>query len=133
MQIAHAAHDLLKTTLDLSRGHPTLLNRRIQISTGTKLHHLTPMLVLVLDEIDRLDDVGVMKSGRDAEFGRQLFDVFFLGFVLSTFPEFLSSTRRSEKKNVSKTKKCTLIAYNFSSFRSHLCANRTTEVAPFPI
>lgn len=27
----------------------------------------------------------------------------------------------------------TLIAYNFSVVRSHLCASRTTLVAPFPI
>src|SRR5882762_4871425 len=27
----------------------------------------------------------------------------------------------------------TLTAYNFSSLRSHLCASRTTDVAPLPI
>lgn len=41
--------------------HSPLLNRRVQIATWAKLHDLTPVLILVLDEIDRLHNVWMMQ------------------------------------------------------------------------
>lgn len=37
------------------------LDSSVQVSTRAELHHFTPMLVLILDEIDGLDDIGMVQ------------------------------------------------------------------------
>lgn len=91
VQVFHTSQNLLETTLDFARTHTTLLDCRIKVTTRTKLHDLTPMRILVLDEIDCLNDVDMVQGGGDAEFSSELLDVVFLGFVFSTFAEFLDS------------------------------------------
>lgn len=66
-----------------------LLNRRIQIAPGTKLHDLAPVLVLVLDEIDGLHNVRVVQRRADAELGRELLDVLLLRLGFAAFAELL--------------------------------------------
>lgn len=132
VQVGYPGEDLLEAALDLARAHAAFLNRRVQVAAGTELHHLTPVLRLVLDEVDGLDDVDVVQGGRDAELGGELLDVFLLRLVLAPLAEFLQS-RSVLPRSRSHTGAPTLTAYSFSSLRSHLCARRTTEVAPLPI
>jgi hypothetical protein len=65
------------------------LDRSIQVPTRAKFHDLTPMLCLVLHEINSLDDVWMVQRRGDTEFCSEFLDVFFLRLVLATFPEFL--------------------------------------------
>lgn len=60
MDIVDSTQDLLETAFNLTGTHATLFYRRIEITTGTKLHNLTPLLILILDEIHRFDDVDMM-------------------------------------------------------------------------
>jgi hypothetical protein len=88
------------------------------------------MMRFVLNQVDRFDNVDVVQCRGDTELRGELLDVVFLRLVLSPFPEFLKadiSMRRNSELEL------TLTAYSFSSLRSHLCASRTTAVAPFPI
>lgn len=89
------------------------------------------MLIFVLDEVDSLDDVDVMESGGNAELGCQLLDILLLRLVLSPFSELLSGCQLEHI--YAQAQRRTLTAYSFSSVRSHLCARRTTDVAPFPM
>ena len=91
MEVGYPRQDLLETTLDLARGHPAALDGRIQVASRTELHDLAPVLVLVLDEVDRLDDVHVMQRGRYAELRRELLDVLLLRLVLSSLTELLQA------------------------------------------
>lgn len=89
VQILDATEDLLEAALNLTRRHVALLDGGIKISTGTELHDFAPVLLLILDEVDGLDDVDVVESGRDAKLGGQFLDVFLFCFVFSSFPELL--------------------------------------------
>ena len=55
-----ASENLFKTAFDLGRGHAATLDRGVEISTGAELHYFTPMQTLVLNEVDRLNDIDVM-------------------------------------------------------------------------
>ena len=48
------------------------------------------MLVLILNEVNRFDNIDVMESRRDTELGSELLDVLLLRLVFPTFSEFLS-------------------------------------------
>ena len=60
MQIGDAGQDLLEAALNLAWGHATALDRRIQVTAWAELHYFAPMLVLVLDKIDGLDDIDMV-------------------------------------------------------------------------
>ena len=60
MKIRNAGQDLLEAALDLSRGHAPALDGSIEVAAGTELHHLAPVCIFVLNEVDRLHDVDVM-------------------------------------------------------------------------
>lgn len=92
MQVRHPTKNLLEATLDFARGHSTLFYRGVEISPRTKLHHLAPFLTLVLDKIDSLNDIDMVKGRRDAKLGGEFLDVLFLRLVLATFAEFLDMT-----------------------------------------
>jgi hypothetical protein len=79
------------------------LNRSIQISAWAKFHDLTPVLGLVLYEVDSLDDVWVVQCGRDAKFRGELLDVFFLGLILTTFPKFLCTSISIDRECANRT------------------------------
>lgn len=89
VKILNAGEHLLETTLDLGFGHAALFDGRIEISARAKLHHLTPVRVLILNEIDCLDDIDVMKCRRDAKLGRQFLDILLFRLVLASFPKLL--------------------------------------------
>lgn len=61
VQVRHASEDLLEAALDLAGRHAASLDRRVEVSSRTELHDFAPMLGLVLDEIDRLDDVDMVQ------------------------------------------------------------------------
>lgn len=46
-------------------------------------------MVLILNQVHSLDDVGVMQRRRDAEFRSKLLDVILFAFVLATLAELL--------------------------------------------
>lgn len=89
------------------------------------------MLIFVLDKVNSLDDVDMVEGRGYAELGCELLDVLLLGLVLSPLSELLrGSQRQIIRLSVGQR---TLTAYSFSSLRSHLCARRTTDVAPLPM
>ena len=53
-------------------------------------------MVLVLYKIDRLDNIGVMESRRNAKLRGKLLDVLLFSLILSTFPELLENKKGSE-------------------------------------
>lgn len=61
VKIVHAGQDLLEAALDLARRHAPSLDRCVEVSAWAELHDFAPVLILVLDEIDGLDDVDVMQ------------------------------------------------------------------------
>lgn len=77
VQVRHASENLLEAAFNLAGGHAALLYRRVKISSGTEFHDFTPMLLLVLNEINRLDNIDVVQCGRYAKLCSQLLDVFF--------------------------------------------------------
>ena len=52
-------------------------------------HDLTPAILFVLHQIERLDNVRVMKVRTDTEFASELLDVVLFRFVFPSFPKFL--------------------------------------------
>jgi hypothetical protein len=60
MQVRNAIEHLLEAALDFAGRHPAFLDCRIQVTSRTKLHHLAPMLVLILYEIHGLYDVDMV-------------------------------------------------------------------------
>ena len=61
VQIRNAGQYLLKAAFNFAWRHSALLNCGIEVTAWTEFHHLAPMLVFVLDQIDRLDDIDVMQ------------------------------------------------------------------------
>ena len=92
VEVGNASQDLLEAALDLAWRHATTFNGRIQITAGAELHHLAPMLSLILDQIDSLHDVDMMQCGRYAELGGELLDILFLCFILSPLPKLLEKS-----------------------------------------
>jgi len=60
MEIGNSLQDLLEATFDFARRHTPFLDRGVEVTTGAEFHDLTPVLILILDEIDGLNDVDVM-------------------------------------------------------------------------
>ena len=123
VKIRNTGEDLLEAALDLARRHPTALYRRIQVTAWAELHDLAPVLGLVLNEVDSLDDVDVMRRRRYTELCRKLLDVLLLRLVLSPLPELLQSPYDEAPGTINDAHTIpqrTLTAYNFSSLRSHL-------------
>lgn len=94
------------------------------------------MLALILHKVDGLNDIRVVERRRYAKLGCEFLDILLLRLVLAAFAEFLK-TRSITRGEIGgapwEGSALTLIAYSFSSVRSHLCARRTTLVAPLPI
>lgn len=67
VKVLDSLEDLLETALDLADAHVALLDGGVQVSTGAILHDFTPVMLLVLNEIDSLDDIGMVQGRRDAK------------------------------------------------------------------
>ena len=89
VKVCNTVEDLLEAADDFSLSHASALDGCIEVSTGAVLHDFAPVVSVILDEVDSLDDVHVVKSRRNTELGRELLDVFLFGLVLATFTEFL--------------------------------------------
>ena len=44
----------------MKKKHSPLLDCSVQITSGTKLHDFTPMLILILHQVNRFHDIGMM-------------------------------------------------------------------------
>ena len=75
VEIGNARKHLLEGAFDFTGRHTTLLDRSIEISTRTKLHNLTPMLVLVLNEIHCLNNVDMVERGGNTKLCGEFLDV----------------------------------------------------------
>ena len=51
----------------MKKMHSPLLDCSVQISSWTKLHDFTPVLILILYQINRLHDIGMMQRRWDTE------------------------------------------------------------------
>lgn len=60
VQVVHASKNLLKAALDLGGRHTAAFDRGVEVPTGTELHYFTPVQVFILDEVDRLNDIGMV-------------------------------------------------------------------------
>ena len=89
VKVGDATQNLLEATFDFHGRHPSFLDGGVQIPSGTKLHDLAPMQILVLHQVDGLHDVDVMERRRDTELGSELLDILLLCLVLPPFPELL--------------------------------------------
>jgi hypothetical protein len=89
MQVLDTLKNLFKATLDLARAHAATFDRSVEISARTVLHDLTPVLILVFDQIYGLDNVDVVQGGGDAELGSEFLDILFLCLVLAALAELL--------------------------------------------
>jgi hypothetical protein len=94
MEVRHASQDLLEAALDFTWGHAASLDGRVKVSAGTEFHHFAPMLGLILNKINSLDNVDVVQCRRDTKFCGKFLDVFFFRFVLPSFPELLQIRQR---------------------------------------
>lgn len=81
VQIRHAAQYLPEATLDLARRHSALFDGSVQITTRTKLHYFTPVLALVLDKVDGLNNIDVVQCRRYTKLGGEFFDVLLLRLI----------------------------------------------------
>lgn len=57
MEVRDASEDLLEVRVDLGGAEVAFFDGGVEVPTRTVLHDLAPVLLLVLDEVDRLDDV----------------------------------------------------------------------------
>ena len=89
MKISHTAEDLSKRAGDLVLGHLAGHDNGKQVIRCI-LHHLIPMTTF-LDDIQRLDNVAVMKGGSDAKFRCYFLGIFLQGLPRMTIPELLHS------------------------------------------
>jgi hypothetical protein len=83
---------LLEAALDLAGRHTTFLYGSVQIASRAKFHDLTPLVILVLNKINGLDNVDMVQGGGDAKFCSEFLDIFFFCFVLAAFAEFLEES-----------------------------------------
>ena len=60
MQVCYSRHNLLEEAVDLFGGHVALLDSCVKVSARAVLHDLTPMLLLILDEVHRFDHIDVV-------------------------------------------------------------------------
>lgn len=67
------------------------LDRGVEVAARTEFHDFAPVHAFVLNEIDGLDDVGMVQGGGDAKLCGQLLDVFLFALVFATFAEFLAN------------------------------------------
>jgi hypothetical protein len=97
VEVVDALEHLAEVRVHVERAHRALLDGRVEVAAGTVLHNLAPVARLVLDEVDRLDDVEVVERRRDAKLGRELLDIVLLGLILAALAELLRSAGHGRK------------------------------------
>ena len=100
--MARNLSNLFEGTLHFAGTHASAFDSGIKISTRAVFHNLTPMLIFVLYEIDRFNNILVMKCRTDTKLGGEFLDVFPLSFVLSSLAELL---RRFVSKHMNRRTK----------------------------
>ena len=89
VEVTQTSEELLEAAFHFGSAHATFANGSIQISTCAKLHDFAPGMVFVLQKVDRLDNIGVMKDGRNAKLRGDLLDVLPFSLTPSAFPKLL--------------------------------------------
>ena len=89
VEVRNTLQYLAEATLDFARRHVPFLDSRIQITTWAEFHNFAPVLVLVLNKIDGLDNVNVMQGRRYTKFSCELLHIFLLRLVLTPLSELL--------------------------------------------
>lgn len=97
VQVANTRQDLSEAAFDLARAHTTLLDCSVQVPARAELHHLAPVLILVLNQVNSLDDIDVVKGRRNAKLRSELFHIFLLRFVLASLAELLRRREDEER------------------------------------
>ena len=89
VEVTQTSEELLETAFYLGSAHTTSANGSVQIPTCAKLHDFAPGMVLVLQKVDRLDNIRVMEGRRNAKLRGKLLDVLLFSLILSAFPKLL--------------------------------------------
>lgn len=97
VEVLDALEDLFEATLYLAGTHAAASDRRIEITTRTVLHDFAPVLILVLDKINSLDNVRVVEGGGNAEFGSEFLDILFFCLILAAFAELLERNEQGSR------------------------------------
>ena len=100
VEVVQAGEELLEGAFDLRSAHTTFPDSSVQIPTCAELHDFAPGMVLVLQKIDRLDDIGVVEGRRNAELRGKLLDVILFALVLPPLAELLE-----DKKSVGQVRR----------------------------
>jgi len=91
VEVVQASEELLEGAFDLCSVHTPFADGSVQISTRTELHDFAPGMVLILQKIDRLDDIRVMEGRRNAILRGKFLDVVLFALVLPALPELLEN------------------------------------------
>jgi hypothetical protein len=75
VEIRNTRKHLLEAALDFAGRHTTLLDGSVEIPTRAEFHNLAPMLVLVLNEIYRLNYVDMMQRRGNTKLCGEFLDV----------------------------------------------------------
>lgn len=87
VQVKDTTEDLQSAAGDLVARHLASHDDRKEIK-GSILHNFEPV-ALLMDDVDRLDDVAVMKGRTDAKFSCNFLVIFSLAFVCVAGAELL--------------------------------------------
>lgn len=63
MEVGNSLQDLFEATLGFAWRHTPFFDCGVEVATGAEFHDLTPVLVLILNEIYGLNDVDMMEGG----------------------------------------------------------------------
>ena len=89
VKICNAIEELLEAAFNLTSAHLTLFDGPIEIPTRAIFHNFTPMMLFVLDKVNRLDDVDVVQRRGNTELGSEFLHVLLFCLVLPPLAEFL--------------------------------------------
>ena len=89
VEVIQTSEELLEAAFHLGSAHTTFANGSVQIPTCAKLHDFAPGMGFVLQKVDRLDNIWVVKDGRNAILRGDLLDVLPFSLTPSAFPKLL--------------------------------------------
>ena len=89
VEVIQTSEKLLEAAFHLGSAHATFANGSVQIPTCAKLHDFAPGMGFVLQKVDRLDNIWVVKDGRNAILRGDLLDVLPFSLTPSAFPKLL--------------------------------------------
>lgn len=91
MEIPNTRKNLLEAALDFRGGHAAFTNSIVQVPARTKLHHNTPLGIVVLHQVDGFHNIGLAERRGDAKFRSELLHIVSFGFLIAPWAEFLGN------------------------------------------